>query len=114
MTSLMTTGRWADEDPISPSNRDVPPKSETDIDPETGLKTITEYEERDGAVYKINRVVKVTTVRVTCSKAEADRRRRWTPFGKAVETKKNNTFANRTEDEINLEPSKLTGASAAA
>ncbi|KAF4697435.1 hypothetical protein FOZ60_007521 [Perkinsus olseni] len=110
----MTTGRWADEDPISPSNRDVPPKSETDIDPETGLKTITEYEERDGAVYKINRVVKVTTVRVTCSKAEADRRRRWTPFGKAVETKKNNTFANRTEDEINLEPSKLTGASAAA
>lgn len=42
------------------------------------------------------------------------RRRRWTPFGKAVETSKNSTFANRTEDEINLEPSKLTGASAAA
>lgn len=71
-------------DDIAARKADLPPRSETDVDPQTGLKTVTEYKlNSKGQRVKVTTTVKVESVVKTLRKRVVDRRT-WNKFGNAA------------------------------
>merc|ERR1711981_381122 len=71
-------------DDIQTRKAELPPRTETEVDPETGLKTVTEYKVNGkGQRVKVTKTIKVETMTKSLRKRVVERRS-WAKFGNAA------------------------------
>lgn len=85
-TEPVSSAEGGSFDDIQARNVELPPSSETEVDPATGTKTVTEYKlDSKGRRVKVTKTVKVE-VKTRAVRKKVLERRTWTKFGHAANT----------------------------
>jgi translation initiation factor 3 subunit G len=94
-------------DDVEERRAELPPAHETEVDPETGMKTLTEYKlNAKGQRVKVTKQIKVDSITRSVRKRVVERRT-WTKFGHAADAPRvSNTYsgAGYTEEGVTYFP----------